>query len=525
MALFEIVIVLLVAGALLAAWARKLGAPYPAFLALAGAGLALIPSAPVLSLEPDLVLTLFVAPVLLDAAYDASPRDLRKFWRPIAGGAIVAVILTVIAVALVARWLRPDIPWAVAITLGAIVAPPDASAAIAVLRALRPPHRVMVIIEGESLLNDATALLIYRVSVAAALGSWAGWAALPGLVLAILGGLVLGVALGWHFPRLAAHIHDVPTSVIIQFSGTFAVWIIAERLGLSPVVTMVSYAITVARSAPARMGARRRVQSYAVWEVAVFVLNVLAFILIGLQLRPILAALKGVGFQDYALFGAAILLTAILIRVGWVMSYNMVARWRSRRFGGRPGGSALLPTREGGVIIAWCGMRGIVTLATALALPAGADGADFPFRGLILFAAFAVVLGTLVLQGLTLRPLMQLLRLPHDSVVEREVRHARRRSAEAALASLASDDGPLTDAIRQEYAARMGPNEGAAAGDRSSAGQLDEPTAARKRALEAERQALLALRANGEIGDDAFHAVEEEIDWADMNVEGRLERG
>lgn len=525
MALFEIVIALLAAGALLAAWARKLGAPYPAFLALAGVGLALIPSAPVLTLEPDLVLALFVAPVLLDTAFDSSPRDLRKFWRPIAGGAIVAVILTVIAVALVARWLQPDMPWAVAITLGAIVAPPDASAAIAVLRALRPPHRVMVIIEGESLLNDATALLIYRVSVAAALGHWAGWAAMPGLVLAISGGIVLGFALGRLFPRASLHIEDVPTSVIIQFSSTFGVWIIAERLGLSPVVMMVSYAITVARTAPARMGARRRVQSYAVWDVAVFVLNVLAFILIGLQLRPILAALKGVGFQDYALFGGATLLTAILTRVVWVMTYNLVARWRNLRFGGRPGGSTLLPTRGNGIVIAWCGMRGIVTLATALALPAGADGMDFPFRGLILFAAFAVVLGTLVLQGLTLRPLMQLLSLPYDGAVEREVRLARNRTAQAALASLARDDGPLTDAIRQEYAARMPPNEGAAVGDRSDAGQLGDVIAARKRALAAERQALLALRGTGEIGDDAFHAVEEEIDWADMNVEGRLERG
>jgi CPA1 family monovalent cation:H+ antiporter len=530
-AVFEIVIGLLVAGALLAAWARRLGAPYPAFLALAGVCLALVPSAPTLSLEPDLVLVLFVAPVLLDAAFDASPRDLKDHWKPIAGGAVIAVLLTVAAVALTARWLRPDMPWAVAITLGAIVAPPDAAAATAVLRALRPPHRVMVILEGESLLNDATALLVYRVAVAASLGVWAGWAALPGLALAILGGIALGVALGWLYPRLLSRVADVPTSVVIQFFGVFALWLIAERLTLSPVVAMVSFAITVARIAPTLMGPRLRIQSYAVWEVAVFVLNVLAFIITGLQLRPIIGALQSGGgvadWHGYALFAGAVLFAVIAIRIAWVMSYNIGARWRDRRFGARRHGIMTPPTFGTGALISWAGMRGVVTLATALALPEG-DGTGFPFRGLILFSAFVVVLGTLVLQGLTLRPLMRALRLGDDGSVAREIALARTRTAEAALAALDGYDGPFASALRAEYRARLSDRHVDSPVD---AARTDEPEnhalalASRRRALAAERHELLTLRRRGAIGDDAFHAVEEELDWGHMYVEGRLERG
>jgi Na+/H+ antiporter len=521
LALFEIVIGLLVAGALLAAWARRLNAPYPAFLAFAGAALALVPNAPTLSLEPDLVLVLFVAPVLLDAAYDASPRDLRDHWRPIAGGAVIAVLLTVAAVALVARWLKPDMPWAVAITLGAIVAPPDASAATAVLRALRPPHRVMVVLQGESLLNDATALLIYRIATAAALGSWAGWPAAPGLAVSILGGVALGLALGWLYPRLLSLIDDVPTSVVLQFVGAFALWLIAVRLALSPVVAMVSFAITVARIAPERVGARLRIQSYAVWDVAVFVLNVLAFIITGLQLRPILAALHDVAWRDYAGFAGAVLVAVILIRIAWIACYNTVARWRDRRFGVQVRGIMTPPTLGTGTVIAWCGMRGIVTLATALALPED-DGAGFPFRGLILFCAFITVLGTLVLQGLTLRPLMLALRLADDGAVEREIRLARQRTAEAALAALADYDGPFAGALRAEYRARLQPGN---APDAGSPADETLPVEPRRRAHAAERRALLELRRRDQIGDDAFHAIEEELDWADMYVEGRLGRG
>jgi NhaP-type Na+/H+ or K+/H+ antiporter len=283
------------------------------------------------------------------------------------------------------------------------------------------------------------------------------------------------------------------------------------------VVTMVSFAITVARIAPERTGAHTRIQSYAVWDVAVFVLNVLAFIITGLQLRPILAGLQDVAWRDYATFAGAVLLAVILTRIAWIAGYNIVARWRDRRFGVQRRGIMTPPTIGTGAVIAWCGMRGIVTLATALALPEG-DGTGFPFRGLILFCAFTTVLGTLVLQGLTLRPLMLALRLSDDGAVEREIQLARTRTAEAGLAALAAYDGPFAGALRAEYQARLQPGA-------QTAGVPDAlPVEPRRRALAAERHALLDLRRQHAIGDDAFHAIEAEIDWGEMYVEGRLGR-
>jgi len=307
MALFEVVIALLLGGAMLAALARRVNAPYPALLALAGAGLALLPNAPSVTLDPELALALFVAPVLLDAAFDSSPRDLRKNWRPVTALALLAVGLTVAVVAVVARWLVPEMPWSVAIALGAIVAPPDAAAATAVLRQLRPPHRLLVILEGESLFNDASALLIYRLAVAAAMtGTFSGWSALPLLGLVCVGSVVLGLLLSRVALFVTDRVQDIATAVIVQFVSTFAVWIIAEGLHLSGIITMVVFAIAVARTAPDRVPARLRIPSYAVWEVVVFVLNVLAFILVGLQLKPILARLSRAELISYAVTAGAV---------------------------------------------------------------------------------------------------------------------------------------------------------------------------------------------------------------------------
>src|SRR3954468_21469567 len=210
MQLFELVILLLLAGAALAAFARRTGLPYPALLALAGAALALVPGTPTVMLDPELALALFIAPVLLDAAFDTSARDLRENWRPVASLALIAVVLTVAGVALAVRWLVPEVPWAAAIALGAIVAPPDAAAAIAVLRQLQPPHRVLVILEGESLFNDASALLIYRLAVGAAMtGSFSGWGALPILGVVTVGSAVLGFALARLMLFASPRLHDV----------------------------------------------------------------------------------------------------------------------------------------------------------------------------------------------------------------------------------------------------------------------------------------------------------------------------
>ena len=250
MHVFEIIIALLLAGAGLTALSQRIGTPYPAMVALAGAGLALVPGTPTLVLDPELALTLFVAPVLLDAAFDASPRDLRANWRTVVGLAVGAVALTIVVVAGVARLLVPGMPWAVAVALGAIVAPPDAAAATAVLKQLRPPHRLLVILEGQSLFNDASALLIYRLAVGATLaGGLSRAGVIPQLFVVTVGSVVLGFVLSRVMLLLTARIHDVSIAVVVQFCGTFAIWMLAERLHLSGILTVVVFAMATARRA------------------------------------------------------------------------------------------------------------------------------------------------------------------------------------------------------------------------------------------------------------------------------------
>ena len=520
MLIFELTIGLLFLGAVVAPWAAGIGAPYPALLALAGAALALVPGLPDAPLDPALALALFVAPTVLDAAYDASPRDLRDNLLPVTCLTVIAVGLTVVAVAVAARAVVPSMSWAVALTLGAIVAPPDASAASAVLRQLAPPHRLLVILEGESLFNDASALLVYRAAAGAAMaaGTWSVWSAAPLLLLSCIGGVVAGVALARLYLALTARLHDLPASILTQFLGTFAVWIAAERAGLSAILAVVCYAMTLAHTVPGRLGARHRMASYAVWEVAVFTLNVLAFVLIGLQLRGVLARL-GPDWRTGALCAAVVCAAVILVRLAWVMTLNTAMRWSIRRFSVRQRRPMMLPTPASGLLVGWCGMRGIVTLATALALPDGPPGTGFPFRDLLVLCAFSVVICTLVVQGLTLGPLLRRLGLRDDGSVAREIALARKETARAALHVLAGGEAPQSAAmLRQEYEARLALD---LAAPRDTPNAADLPRLQRL-AVAVQRQRLVELLRTGVIGDDAFHAVEEELDLIELTADPRL---
>jgi monovalent cation/hydrogen antiporter len=536
MEVFEIVIALLLGGAALAALARRWGAPYPALVALAGAVLALLPGVPTLVLDPELALALFVAPVLLDAAFDASPRDLRANWRPVASLALGAVALTIITVAVVVRALVPGMPWGAAIALGAIVAPPDAAAATTVLKQLRPPHRLLVILEGESLFNDASALLVYRLAVGATItGFLSRWSVLPTLLVVTLGSVLLGLVLARMTLAIGARIKDVSTAVVFQFCGTFAVWILAERLRLSGIITMVVYAMAAARRAPEIVPARIRIPSWAVWEVAVFVLNVLAFILVGFQLRSIATRATGATGAKYAVIAAIVCVAAILARIVWVTLAAAWSRWRCRpRPDGTPGPHDMVAlSARGAAVVGWCGMRGTVTLATALALPTGSGGVPFPYRDLIIVTAFGVVLGTLVLQGLTLRPLLLHLRLEDDGMVEREVRFARIEALRAALAVASARLGAETSALvryRYEFQLRRAQMEFAGVAmtvpENALDGEVPEDGALVVRAaIEAQRRRLVALRDDGSIGDAAFQRIEEELDWAELDWEQLLRAG
>lgn len=486
----EQLLILFVAAVALAAAARRVGAPYPVFLALGGALLAFFPGGPSLTVPPDLALALFVAPVLLDTAFDTSVRDLRHEWIPVTALAVFAVVITTLAVALVVKSLMPAVGWQAAFALGAVVAPPDAVAATAVLRPLKPPQRLLTILEGESLLNDATALIIYRMVVH-------GFS-VAALAITVPVSLLAGAVGGWLTLRLMARVQHVPTSIILQFVTTFGVWILAEHAGLSGVLTTVAYAMTAARTAPHLTPARSRIPSYAAWETVVFAVNILAFIFIGLQIRPILAGLDNPERIRYFGVSLAVLFTVITVRFAWHMSCNAVVRWRHRRYGFHPPRPMLRPTVGSGLVISWAGMRGIITLAAALALPAA-----FPHRGLIVFVAFSVVLGTLTLQGLTLKPLLRYLDLRDGDPVGQEVEAARQRALQAAQESLAATSSPMADLVRREFEVRLGAG-------RSEDAEL------RGQALQKARQTVLEMRNLEEIGDDAFHRVEEELDWLEM---------
>jgi Na+/H+ antiporter len=508
MEVFEIVIALLLGGAILAAIARRLSMPYPALVAIAGAALALFPRVPSLVLDPELALALFVAPVLLDSAFDASQRDLRENWRAVASLAIGAVVLTVVFVAVVAHALVPGLPWAAAIALGAIVAPPDAAAGTAVLKQLRPPNRLLVILEGESLFNDASALLIYRLAIAATAAGFASTWSLAGTAVAAgVGSIVLALVLARIVIFISERIHDVASAVIFQFCSTFAVWLLAERLHLSGILTMVIFAMSVSRRAAETIAARIRVPSYAVWEVAVFVLNVLAFILVGFQLRQIV---ERTAWTQYVGVAAAVCAAVMVARIVWVSGAAAVSRWRCRprKGGGEARPDVVALSGRAATVVGWCGLRGIVTLAAALALPV-----NFPYRDLIFFTSFVVVLVTLVVQGMTLRPLIVWLDVRDDGTVEREVRLARMETLRSALAAVAAcGGGESAELFRRRYELRLRRAER----DEDEVDPADAEVV--RAATAAERQRLIELRENRTIGDAAFQQVEQELDIKELDL-------
>ena len=514
MTTFEWIIGLLLAAVALAALARRLGVPYPTFLAAGGALLAFVPASPSWTLDPSLALALFVAPVLLDAAYDTSLRDLRANWLPVSMLVVAAVGVTTVTVAVLVHHLVPDMSWPAAVALGAIVAPPDAAAATAVLRQVKLPYRIMKVLEGESLLNDATALLIYRIAVATVAAQHLSWSAFSSSVaLVLVGSVIAGYLFAKFWIFAAPRFEDAPSAIILQFVGTFTVWIVAERLELSGILTMVVYAVALARWAPARTSARLRVPSYAVWETVVFILNVLAFIMIGLQLRPIWSRLADAMRLEYCEIAGLVLIAVILARMGWVAIYQLMVHALAALGFGRTNEAIANPSWKGGVVAAWCGMRGIVTLAAAFALPEG-----FPHRDLILLTAFAVVLGSLVLQGLTLRPLILALNLKEDDVVGNEVARARGAAYRAALDEIDGDPSEEAELLRLEYRGLLLRAEDDPEGGIASSELPADPL--RRRAIAAARKAILNLRQSEAIGDDAFHQLEEELDRAELGANG-----
>ena len=315
---------------------------------------------------------------------------------------------------------------------------------------------------------------------------------------------------------LTSWLREVPIALIVQFALTFGLWIAAEAIGLSGILTLVAYAMTVARRGGTRMPAHMRVPIFAVWESVVFVLNAFAFVLIGMQLRPIWQRLEaGGGRTDAVIIAAVVLVVTILARFAWVMSYKLLARRSHRRDSDRARPAA---KTAGAITLSWAGMRGIVTLAAAFAIPQSLpDGSPFPYRDLILLCAFAVVLGTLVLQGLTIGPLVRRLSLTDDDPVGREIRLGRTQAYRALLEAIEDDDTLSGKLLRKEYGAVVEMNDSPAHNapvDEVPGGPL------RRRAIEVARQRAFELRRDDVIGDDAYRALVQELDWAELSAGG-----
>jgi CPA1 family monovalent cation:H+ antiporter len=502
-ALFEITLLLLAIAVVLLQVARHLRVPYPAMLALVGGCVAALPFAPHLSIEPRLALALFVAPAVMDTAFEMPPRELLRIWLPLTSLAVVLVLLTTVAVAWAGIALA-GLPPAAALALGAIVAPPDAAAAGAVLKEFNLPRRTVAVLQGESLLNDAVALLAFGLALTAAASPGGAWrAVLPRLLFAVPGGALLGVATALCGMYVIRKVAGTLSSIIVQFLLTFGTWILAEHLSLSPIVAVVALAAMAGRYAPARTSARDRVNTNAVWAIVVFVLNVLAFLLMGLQARVIVSQLPADELRHALEFSGIVLAVVIGVRFAWVMGYGVALRFFRNFFEARVIG-APVPSPGIGVLVSWCGMRGLVTLATAFALPP-----EFPGRNLIVLGAFIVVLGTLVVQGFTIRPLIALLRIAPDESLQRDVAEARRAMLDAALAELAQRTGQPADSVRAEYAAARAASVGA---DRPQT----EYDGLRLVALAAERRILHEWRRKGRILDDVYHLLEDELDRAEL---------
>jgi len=512
----ELVVVLFVAVIGLATLARRLVIPYPILLVVGGLFLGFVPGLPPVRLAPDLVFFVFLPPILWAAAFFTSFRDFRANLRPIMLLALGLVVATTAAVAVVAHAVVPGMSWAGGVALGAIVSPPDAVAAVAILRRLRIPRRVVVVLEGESLVNDASALILYRTAVAAMVtGAFSLTDALGRFGLSAVGGVAVGLAVAGIVLLALRWVSDSLSEIAVTLLAPYVAWMVAERLGLSSVLACVAGGLLFRRLFGRAVGPVTRLQGRAVWDLLVFALNGVIFILIGLQLRTLAQSVGPGELGALAWQGLLVSLAAIAIRLVWVP----VASWLPRQIPSIGARDPMPPWRNI-ALVAWTAMRGVVSLAAALALPLStADGRPLPLREQIILLTFAVILVTLVLQGLSLGPLVRWLRFPEDRTLEAEEIHARDRAVRAALERLEvvlgqapGGEEQLAD-LRRHYEDRARVIAERQAGVPLSSSLADAVfKRARHEALSAERRTLLELRDHGAISDEVLLELERELD-------------
>src|SRR5437016_9001801 len=428
----ELILICLVAVALLAIVARKLRIPYPILLTIGGGVLALIPGLPAIHLDPELVFNLFLPPLIYPAAVYTSWRDFRTNLRPIILLATVLVLLTMTVTAYLFHALT-GLPLAVGFVFGALISPPDAVAALAVTQNLRVPRKIIVFLEGVSLVNDATSFISFRFAVAAVLtGSFSLGQASVQFLLVATGGIAVGLATGWLATQVQKRLDDPPVQTMFSLLTPYLAYFIGERLHVSGILAVVIAGIYYGWRAPHVLSGRMRLQAVPVWQMVTFVLNGILFMLIGLQLPQVIHALPPGSAISVVKLAILVLLAIVLVRFVWLFGATYLPRLLSRTF--RRKNPA--PWQQT-ALIAWTGMRGADSLAGALAIPfLLTNGEPFPGRDLILLLTFCVIFGTLVLQGLTLTPLVRWLKIADDHVTEKEERLARLKANEAALARL-----------------------------------------------------------------------------------------
>src|SRR5215218_745743 len=523
----ESLIFLLGAAALLAQLARTLKVPYPAFLVLGGLAIGFVPGLPALEIPPEVIFLVFLPPLLNYAAFFSSPRELRAHLRPIAFLAIGLVLLTMVAVALVAHLLI-GIPWAVAFVLGAILAPTDPVTAQAVFGRLGVPGRVRTIIEGESLVNDGTGLVAYRIAVAAVVtGAFSIWEAGLDFLLVGGGGLLVGMVLGWVVLPLWARVRDASIFIALSLLTAYAVYVLAEEvLHVSGVLAVVSYGLYRGWGDPRIFpDASTRMRNISFWQVLVFLLESMLFVLIGQQLPSILDGLGEYSAREVLVYGALVYATLTAARFVWFFIVPSLSPVLDRLLRNR----YLQSSWQERLLMGWSGMRGAVSLAAALAVPMTVGGGDaFPERDLILFLTFSAILATLVLQGLTLGPLIGALRLKSEDEADKvEELETRLEGARAAIERLEQLDGEripssAQEQTREQYEERIRRYEaGIEAGGTTE--EYAQSSAAwrawRRELIKAEREAVLSRRDQGLVSPEVVRRVMRDLDLEESRLD------
>jgi monovalent cation/hydrogen antiporter len=510
-------LLVLVAGLL--ALAPMVRIPYPILLVLGGLAIGIVPGMPTLELQPEVIFFGVLPPLLYGAAFFTSLRDLRATVRPIGLLAIGLVVVTTVGVAVIAHAFVDELTWPSAFVLGAIVSPTDPLAATTIARRLGVPRKLVTIVEGESLVNDGTGLVLYRVAIAAVLTGSFSEVRTGGLfVLVAVGGVAVGLAVGWIVRQVRRRLDNPPAEVTISLLTGYFAFIPAELLGVSAVLAAVTAGIYLGWYTPELTTSQVRQQGIAVWGIVQYLLNALLFVLVGLQLPVVLDSLAGIPSSRLLGYAALVCGTVVLLRFLWVfLAIDLPKRIAHG-----------MPNWRGGVFLSWAGMRGAVSLAAALALPLETDsGSPFPGRDLILFLTFAVILVTLVGQGLTLPLVIRWLRLEDDGADDREDAKARIRAAEAALArleELAAEDWVREDtAERLRGAYRFRTDRFHARFDDGDDGAIESRSQdfqrLRRELLGAERDAVLQLRRSGVISNDVWLRVTRDLDLEDLRLD------